>query len=290
MSDSPGVWNTLATDRIFSQYCKEVSKTQILSPEEELRLYRLYKRKGDQAAKDRLVHNCLRTVVKLACQYSQDPDVAKDLISAGNIGILEALDRYDDTRNTRFLSYATYWIHLYIREEWHSKELVGLPRWRRKAIKKINEINDNCRAAGKEAKNDDLCAATKLSERQVKRLMNGVHKLSFSDAIEQIFNSPDYIQMFSERKARKIFSSLLQQLNERESFVVKAYFGMVTEPMTLRGMATMVGTSSERIRQIKLMALNRLRKLAEEMLHFGVILSDSLETLPEFVPHRPPQE
>jgi RNA polymerase primary sigma factor len=261
----------LSRDRAFHQYYGEVGRTEMLTPKAERELFNRYRKKDDLAARDKLIHNCLRSVVKIANQYSRNADTIKDLISAGNLGVLHALKRYDPKKKTRFLSYATYWIQLFIREEVYDADLVTMPRWRQKAIRKVKRVNSQYHLQeGRRAEDDEICAEADLSPTQLSRLRR-IERLQFSPldiltkASQSSPNDDDRAAFNTtlDNEVKQLLSRYLKVLGPKENFVLRAYFGLVTDPMSLRQIANVIGVSSERVRQVKVHALTQLRKLIE---------------------------
>lgn len=266
----------LSHDRCFHRYYEEVGRTEMLSPKIEYGYASRYvksrkaikkskRAKLDTEARDKLINNCLRSVVKIATQFSRDPDLVKDLISAGNLGVFHALDKYELHRNTRFLSYATYWIQFYIREELDKVDLVSMPRWRQKAIRKIRQVNTHyVSREGRNANDEEICERTELSRVQLGRLQQ-VTQLRFSTIASLLRHNPtDDQEIFKQtldQETKDALTQCLKVLGPKHNFVVRAYFGMVTDPMSLHQIAKIIGVSSERVRQVKVEALRRLRKL-----------------------------
>ena len=276
MEGTPYRPTQLSHDRCFHRYYEEVGQTEMLSPAVEFVYAVRYvksreankkskRAKVDVIARDKLIHNCLRSVVKIATQFTRDPDLVKDLISAGNLGVFHALEKYELNKNTRFLSYATYWIQFYIREELDNVDLVSMPRWRQKAIRRIHQINTQyVSREGRDADATELCAETELSPIQLNRLQK-ITRLRFSTIANLLQHSPDDDQeIFKQTLDHETCNALaqcLKVLGPKHNFVVRAYFGMVTDPMSLHQIAKIIGVSSERVRQVKVEALRRLRKL-----------------------------
>lgn len=251
---------SLAKDRIFRTYYREVGRTKMLDAQTERNLFLKYQRTGSIKARDALVHNCLRQVVKLARQYSGNSGKIKDLISAGNMGVLCALDRYDPNRNTRFLSYATYYIKLYIRKELYGSDLVSMPRWRQKAMSKIKSVKAAAEREGREADDEEICMATDLSKAQLERLQ--VCRLHFPsiDDVTPLHKSAKADREVIAAETKSFLGAALKTLNVRERFILRAYYGFIDEPWSLRQIANFLGVTSERIRQIKRDALCTLQK------------------------------
>lgn len=266
----------LSHDRCFHRYYEEVGKAEMLSSAVEYQYATRYvksreavkkskRAKLDTKARDKLINNCLRSVVKIATQFSRDPDLVKDLISSGNLGIFHALEKYELNKNTRFLSYATYWIQFYIREELDKVDLVSMPRWRQKAIRRIRQINTQyVSREGRNAEDAEICAETELSPTQLDRLQK-VTRLRFSTIASLLRHNPsndqEIFKKTLDKETRSALSQCLKVLGPKHNFVVRAYFGMVTDPMSLHQIARIIGVSSERVRQVKVEALKRLRKL-----------------------------
>lgn len=251
-------------DRSFQTYYNEVGRTEMLNAREELELFKRYKKKKDPAARDKLVNNCLRSVVKIANSYSRNPETVKDLISAGNMGILEALERYDPSHKTRFLSYATYWIQLHIRTELSNAGLVTMPAWRQKALRKVRKAKaEVAKQEGRDASDEEIREATALSETQLQRLQVDKFQYAPVDVVNPALKANDtsILSAAIDHETRDTLNAYLKALSVKEQFVVRAYFGLVLEPMSLRQIANLLGVSSERVRQIKVDALGRLKKL-----------------------------
>jgi RNA polymerase primary sigma factor len=252
-----------AQDRSFQTYYAEVGRTEMLSPFEELELFHEYKRTRNEAARDKLVHNCLRSVVKIANKYSSDPEIVKDLISSGNLGILHALERYDPGKKTRFLSYATYWIRLFVRVELSNSNLVSMPLWRQKALRKVRQVRTGiARSEGRQASDLEIRDATDLTDAQLQRLEVEKFRYSSAGTSSALKTTKDFILTQTiDRQTKEVLNNYVKQLQVKEQFVVRAYYGLCIEPMSLCQIANLLGVSSERVRQVKSAALGRLKKL-----------------------------
>lgn len=247
-----------------ARYFNEVRKEEILDAPAERRLFQQYKKKGDIQARDKILGSALRFVIKLAKKYARDADTTKDLISAGNLGLLKAVDRYDPKHNTRFLSYATSWVLLEMRNELYNAGIVSMPLWRQKAIGKLKRANARSEARnGKKASLDELGYVVDLSAVQLQRLQA---RQVFVVAMENCDDHPSNgtgpraaHSVAVDRESRTILGALIRALpTVKEQFIVKAYFGWISDPMSLRQIANVLGVSSERVRQIKTNSLRRL--------------------------------
>ena len=261
--------NVYAEDRTHSRYFVEVSRAKMpANASEERALFERYHEHGDTEARRLLVEGGLRFVIKTARQYYRgDPEFLRNLIAAGNVGLMVAVDRYkpwvircprceknnyvaspkhqrcqacnralrhtDAQRyTTRFLTYAAWWITESIRTTLYDASLVHIPPYKQKE-------HHRARQAGKEA------GFTYVSYEET------------SDIADQTVDGEHYLV---ERHARRLLHNLLQSLKDRHAYVVIAYFGLREDRKTLREIAEKLGVCPERVRQIKEDALTELRQ------------------------------
>jgi len=260
-------------DSTTASYYNAVSKEVILDAQTEHDLFLRYTETGDIEARDRIIGSALRFVIKLARKYARDEETTKDLISAGNVGLLKALSRYKLDRGTRFLSYATSWVLLEMRNELYNSRLVSLPLWRQKAIHKTRQINARAEARnGSHATIDALSYETELSPAQLKRLhdhsyvkvlsINEPRKTASAGLLSVLADTDTRIDcQAANDETRTLLHTCISRLpTVTEQFVVKAYFGWMSDPWSLKQIGNVLLVTSERVRQIKVIALRRLRK------------------------------
>ncbi len=280
---------TRTEDSTIAAYYNAVGKEVIIDSKTEHDLFVRYHKTGDIKARDRIIGSALRFVVKLARKYRRDAETTKDLISAGNVGLLKALDRYQLDKGTRFLSYATSWVLLEMRNELYNARLVSLPLWRQKAIHKTRQINVRTEAeTGSHASLDTLSYETTLSPVQLKRLrdrsyvrvisVNEPRNYKFADGQDDIVtcllgtltNSNARVDcQAADTETRELLHTCISSLpTVTEQFVIKAYFGWLSDPWSLRQIGNVLFVTSERVRQIKMVALRRLQKHLK--LHYRV--------------------
>lgn len=258
----------------ITRYLSDVSKQEMVDAATERHLFIHYKKTKDPQAREKILYSALRFVIKLAKGYSRNGVTTEDLISAGNVGLLRAFERFDYKRNTRFLSYATSWVLLEMRNELYNAGIVSMPLWRQKVLRKLRKANARLEAQnGCGASVDDLCKATELSPARVRQLQGSQNLCTvlfceFGDA-----NNGDgrtYLQPKQQKETLPVINeechAILDHLirllpTVKEQFVVRAYFGWISDPMSLRQIANVLGVSSERVRQVKTDALRRLRKV-----------------------------
>ena len=260
--------NSLQDDPNAVRYFRDVSQTEVLDATTERELFIRYKATGDMSARDRIIGSALRFVVKLAKGYGRDAATTKDLISAGNIGLLRALERFDISVGTRFLSYATSWVLLEMRNELYNSGLVSVPLWRQKAAGKIQELND--RAATRHRRKATLPELQKdldLTDTQIRKICETPHVsvVYTQDYKRQFFDSKGNLDVYAmNSECRTQLKTLIMANNVlptvADKFTIKAYFGLMHDPLSLRQIANVLGFSSERVRQIRDRALARLKK------------------------------
>jgi len=267
-SDRGMLWGkSTESDPVIASYFKEVGREEIIDATKERELFVLYKDNGDIKARDRIIGSALRFVVKLAKSYARDPSTTKDLISAGNVGLLVALDRYELKHNTRFLSYATSWVLLEMRNALYNSGVVSMPLWRQKILGRMKQVDAQSRARrGRKANLQELAQEVDLSTSQLQRLRECqevcIIALETPDDMPASPSNRNSIDMMAMRQqTRTLLKLLIRELpSVKEQFVIRAYFGLVADPMSLRQIAGVLGVSSERIRQLKVDALKRLEK------------------------------
>jgi RNA polymerase primary sigma factor len=257
----------------LDKYLQEIGKVDLLTPDEEIELAIRIKQ-NDSLALEKLVKANLRFVVSVAKQYQNQGLSLGDLINEGNLGLIKAARRFDETRGFKFISYAVWWIRQSILQALaEQSRIVRLPLNRVGALNKIgkayssleqeferepnpeeiaqelnmdiNEISDTLKVAGKAVSMD-----APLSQGEENRL------LDILESTDQ--PSPDS-ELISESLKNEI-ERALSTLSEREAEVIKLYFGLNRESaMTLEEIGEKFNLTRERVRQIKEKAIRRLR-------------------------------
>ena len=259
------------TDDSISKYFKDVRKSVILTPSEEVELAKRIK-KGDQAAIDRLVNANLKFVVSIAKEYQNQGLQLSDLISEGNYGLIKAASRFDHNRGFRFISYAVWWIKQSIIQGLNDNaRVVRLPANVINKITKLNkEIsrfeNDNEREPvfGEILKGESQIAATLSFPRATS--LNQLINEDGDELIELIpAESIDADELEITEKIKDELTKTLAILDDRERMIIESYFGIDTEceSMTLEAIGEKYGLTKERIRQIKEKAIRKLRHNAQ---------------------------
>ncbi|HAB51976.1 MAG: RNA polymerase subunit sigma [Ignavibacteria bacterium RIFOXYB2_FULL_35_12] len=257
----------------LDKYLQEIGKINLLTTEQEIELA-IRIRKGEQAALEHLAKANLRFVVSVAKQYQNQGLSLGDLINEGNLGLLKAAKRFDETRGFKFISYAVWWIRQSILQSLaEQSRIVRLPLNRVGALNKIGKAYSNLEqeferepSADELAKELDMDASEiadtlKISGRHVSMDAPFTHgeENSLLDVIQSDLQpSPDHLLM--DESLREEIERALSTLSEREAEVIKLYFGLDKEnSLTLEEIGERFNLTRERVRQIKEKAIRRLR-------------------------------
>jgi len=257
----------------LDKYLQEIGKVGLLIPDQEIELAIRIK-KGDHLALEILTKANLRFVVSVAKQYQNQGLSLGDLINEGNLGLIKAAKRFDETRGFKFISYAVWWIRQSILQALaEQSRIVRLPLNRVGALNKIGraysnleqefEREPNATELAQELDMDvtEISETLKISGRHVSMdapFAQGEDN-SLLDVIENDEQpSPDFILMNESLKTE--IERVLSTLNEREAEVIKLYFGLNKEhSLTLEEIGEKFNLTRERVRQIKEKAIRRLR-------------------------------
>ncbi|HZV12419.1 MAG TPA: RNA polymerase sigma factor RpoD/SigA [Candidatus Kapabacteria bacterium] len=256
----------------LDKYLQEIGKVDLLTPEEEIELARRIK-KGDERALERLVKANLRFVVSVAKQYQNQGLSLGDLINEGNLGLIKAGKRFDETRGFKFISYAVWWIRQSILQALaEQSRIVRLPLNRVGALNKIGKkFSELEQTYEREPTAAELAQELDMSLFEVAETLkiSGRH-LSVDapfaqgednrllDVLQNDQPPPD--QNLISESLRIEVRRALNTLTEREAVVLRMYFGIDNEhPLTLEEIGEKFGLTRERVRQIKEKAIRRLR-------------------------------
>ncbi len=257
----------------LDKYLQEIGKVELLAPEEEIDLAIRIK-KNDNIALEKLVKANLRFVVSVAKQYQNQGLTLGDLINEGNLGLIKAAKRFDETRGFKFISYAVWWIRQSILQALaEQSRIVRLPLNRVGALNKIGkayssleqefEREPNASELAQELDMDvsEVSDHLKISGRHVSidaPFASGEENRLLDVIENEDQPSPD-AKLMSESLKSEI-ERVLSTLNERETEVLKLYFGINKDhALTLEEIGEMFNLTRERVRQIKEKAIRRLR-------------------------------
>ena len=256
----------------LEKYLQEIGKEEMVSAEEEVELAQQI-RKGDKKALERLTRANLRFVVSVAKQYQNQGLSLPDLINEGNLGLLKAAERFDETRGFKFISYAVWWIRQSILQAISEQSrIVRLPLNQVGSVNKINrEINRFEQANGRRPSIEEIAEKIDLPEDKIDEAMNiNGHHISvdapFTEGEDNSLldimpnsDSPMADMSLVAESLKAEIQNALSVLNERERNVIEASYGINCPELTLEEIGEKFGLTRERVRQIKEKAIRKLR-------------------------------
>ena len=256
----------------LEKYLQEIGHQDLLTADEEVELAQQI-RKGDRKALERLTKANLRFVVSVAKQYQNKGLSLPDLINEGNLGLIKAAERYDETRGFKFISYAVWWIRQSILQAIaEQSRIVRLPLNQVGSVNRIaRELNKCENANPRKPRVDELAHRIDLPEEKIAEAMkiNTNHvsmDAPFADGEDNSLldvlpntDSPSTDNVLDQESLRTEIGRVLDVLNDREQKVIKAFFGIGMQEMTLEEIGDKYNLTRERVRQIKEKAIRRLR-------------------------------
>ncbi|MBI2486441.1 MAG: RNA polymerase sigma factor RpoH [Deltaproteobacteria bacterium] len=269
----------------LERYLAEISNCPILSREEEYKLAMRYKKKGDLEAARKLISSNLRFVVKISNEYKNYGLNLMDLIQEGNIGLMQAVKRFDPTKGYRLISYAVWWIrayiHNYIIGSW-SLVKIGTTQAQRKLFYKLRSTKHKMDITEENLSPEDyknLADELGVSDEEViemnqrmggKDLSLDAELNSSGDTthldflVDDVSNQEDIItKAEEEEKVKSELETALESLKERERFIIENRI-LRDKPLTLEELGTILNLSRERVRQIESVALQKIRHVLEK--------------------------
>jgi RNA polymerase primary sigma factor len=276
------------TNPVLNRYLLEIGRTPLLTPVEEIELARRIQN-GDAAARERMINANLRLVVTVARDYVNLGLPLADLISEGNIGLMKAIDRFDPEKGAKLSTYAIWWIRQAIKRalgnqsktiRLPAKTIEKIARMRRVSAQMGNEL-------GREPTEDELSEELGIATEKVAGLRSvGLRPESLNapvgaDELTELGeNLPDEqaqtpFESLRERDFSDQVDQVLKSLNEREATIIAERFGLNgTTAKPLEQVAQIIGVTRERVRQVELIALAKLRRAFKH--HLGPLESEVL--------------
>lgn len=255
-------------------YLKDIAKIPILTEQEERDLLCKIKQ-GDEKAKKKLIESNLRFVVSIAKQYQNKGVTLEDLISVGNMGLIEAVNKFNIDYSCRFLSYAIWWIRDYILKEiFTNGKTIKIPIGKTNSIIKFNKlVNEYEQKNERTPTIEELMEATGWSEEEVTDLMAysrlqvcSEENVNGDGEATSIYNLTSSEEFSIEENVNKeslktdLIDNLKQVLNPIEYVIVLNLFCLVEKPKNLETLSNELGLTKERIRQIKDKSITKLRR------------------------------
>jgi RNA polymerase primary sigma factor len=263
----------------LDKYLQEIGKEELITVEEEVELAQRIK-KGDQAALEKLTRANLRFVVSVAKQYQNQGLSLPDLINEGNLGLIKAAEKFDETRGFKFISYAVWWIRQSILQALaEQSRIVRLPLNQVGSLNKINKAYSKFEQEHERRPSaEELAETLDLPADKVADTMrvSGRHvsvDAPFVDGednslLDVLVNSdsPNADRSLIQESLSREIHRALATLTERESDIVRLFFGIGCQEMTLEEIGERFGLTRERVRQIKEKAIRRLRHTSRSKL------------------------
>ncbi|MBR6292759.1 MAG: RNA polymerase sigma factor RpoD/SigA [Bacteroidales bacterium] len=257
----------------LDKYLQDICSEELLTPEQEVQLAQRIKQ-GDQEALERLTKANLRFVVSVAKQYQNQGLSLPDLINEGNVGLIKAAKRFDETRGFKFISYAVWWIRQSILQAIaENSRIVRLPSNQLGALNKLKkEISKLEQQLERPPSEEELAEMLDIPEDKIKAILgiSGRHvsidaplasdeDVNFVDVLPNEDTPPTDDKLMQESLSQEIERSL-STLTEYEREVIKMYFGIgLPHPLSLDEIAMKFNLTRERVRQIKEKGIKRLK-------------------------------
>ena len=263
----------------LDKYLQEIGRKDLITVDEEVELAQRIKQ-GDQAALDKLVSANLRFVVSVAKQYQNQGLSLPDLIDEGNLGLIKAAQKFDETRGFKFISYAVWWIRQSILQALaEQSRIVRLP------LNQVGSINKISKAQSRfEQEHERRPSASELAEQldvPVDKISDAMKVSGRHVSVDAPFvdgednslldvlpneDSPMADQSLNQESLSKEVNRALDQLNHRERDILKMFFGIGCQEMTLEEIGAKFDLTRERVRQIKEKAIRRLKGQKSKLL------------------------
>lgn len=258
----------------LDKYLQDIGRVDLLTVEEEVSLAQRIK-KGDQEALEKLTEANLRFVVSVAKQYQHQGLSLPDLINEGNLGLMKAAKKFDETRGFKFISYAVWWIRQSILQALaEQSRIVRLPLNQVGAVNKIYRyFAEFQQIYYREPTNLEISEELDISTKKIAQVLKAAGKHMSMDApltsdsdsnrlvdiMENESIDPSDNMLMKESLLKEI-ERALSTLPEREAIIIKHFFGVNGEELSLREIGEELGLTRERVRQLKERALRKLRK------------------------------
>jgi RNA polymerase primary sigma factor len=266
-------WDMNESDPGLNRYLREIGRIPLLTPEQEIDLAGKIK-KGEGAARDRMINANLRLVVTIAREYMNLGLPLLDLISEGNIGLTRAVERFDPAKGAKLSTYAMWWIKQSIKRALDNQsKTIRLPAHLVVKVAKVRRISFQMSSdLGREPSDDELGEELGIEGDQVARLKSlGIRPASLESSVDEDGTelgeligdeeAPTPFELLRDKDLLDKMDGLLDVLNKREKKIIAERFGLDgEEPRILEEIGKSLGITRERIRQLQNNALAKLRQ------------------------------
>lgn len=266
---------TRRDEKSLEKYLNDISKYDVLTPEEELKLFKKF-RAGDERALLKILRHNLRFVVSVAKQYQHLGLWLGDVVNEGNIGLIKAARRFDETKGFKFISYAVWWIRQSILQAVNEKSRkIRLPLNRYATISNVmTQLEKLQQKEGRDPSTAELAHALDIPEREVQKSLESYKLCKSLDAPvdegddaslnyfleDEKIPKPDYKLTVTESQRVEV-QMMLNSLRPKEAMILELYYGIGQKyPKTLTDISDILGLSKERTRQIRDRGIRKLRR------------------------------
>jgi RNA polymerase primary sigma factor len=264
----------------LDKYLQDIGREELITAEEEVELARRIK-SGDQPALEKMVRANLRFVVSVAKQYQNQGLSLPDLINEGNLGLIKAAQRFDETRGFKFISYAVWWIRQSILQALaEQSRLVRLPLNQVGSLNKIKKVSSRLEQKYERPPSlDEIAQSMDMPEHKLDKTMQISLRYISTDAPISSEDDTKFLDMFISDDIPKTDSNLMREslnkeiqrslstLTEKERDVINLYYGIgMNHGLTLEEIGAKFNLTRERVRQIKEKAIRRLKHTARSRL------------------------
>lgn len=260
-------------DASLGMYMKDISKEALISLDEEIELAQRIKQ-GDRLAEDKLIRANLRFVISVAKQYQNKGLSLVDLVQEGNLGLIEAAKRFDESRGFKFISYAVWWIRQSIIHAISDQcRTIRVPMNQIVHMNKINKATDKLeQELGRTPSVEELSLETEIAPDKINLTLSSISKALSLDTpfkdeeagclldVIPNENSTGADDSIVQESVSTEIESVLRKLSSREGDILRMSFGLGMMPMTLEEIACRFGLGSERIRQIQHEAIDKIKE------------------------------